>query len=641
VAWDIDVDPSLRKTAQQLQTWRDQQLLRPDDHGFNYSPDIVNYCAWFCPQQKGFFDYRFELFSPELAREFVDVRQSLRGTPAPAGDSAPRPVDWQELFRSHHINHVVLYGNDSSPLSAGIPNSLQSAIVMLFDPQHWTLLYMDGRSTVFRWNDSASQGGVRRPPLGTFDPNPLAFGPQPEQAPALSPEQAPPQRDLAALWLHRPPVPPLDGDLAARYLGYFNVMRQPQMWPFPAIAATQVGNVAGNAGLAAACPGAVAVVGTAALRSVPDFLALFSPRALEFFLRDKSYGPAAAPVLAVRAARRAIAASPDYAESYFALAEAYALLWGEQEEHWVGPTPASNDLVPRQKLRQVQLLTALEYYVLLRPDNGEAHRKLFQNYIQLQYWDLALDHLRAATDFYTSKGPLPRESPDEFKRRLDQMQQDLAKLRAEAKRREDDYQVDAQDKPLSGKVEKALQNGLIKRARDLLMEADAAQRGPAEMNRLLDLLVSTGRPDEARELLKGLSESWRPNLGSDYEWYNALIGAACGNYQQARLFLEEYLVRFEQSSLEGALRLTEMQTFQGALSPRSLYGALSAPTRVRQLAEWRVLCGMLALEEGANALAAKHFEAALNLGERQDFAFESRPIATHYLQLLKVAGSVP
>src|SRR5262249_45066499 len=163
--------------------------------------------------------------------------------------------------------------------------------------------------------------------------------------------------------------------------------------------------------------------------------AFVSPRALEFFLRDKPYGPAAAPLLAIRAARRAIAASPEYSESYFALAEAYAVLWGDQEEHWGGGS-SSHDL-PRDKTRQIQLLTALEYYALLRPQDGDTHWKLFQNYIRLQYLDLALEHFALASELIAAKGPGRGESRDDFQRRMDQMQQQLAKLKAEVKGRED------------------------------------------------------------------------------------------------------------------------------------------------------------------------------------------------------------
>jgi tetratricopeptide (TPR) repeat protein len=425
---------------------------------------------------------------------------------------------------------------------------------------------------------------------------------------------------------------PLDRDLAARYLDDFNLIRQ--QWPFPAVAATEVGNWSGVVGLLAVNPGSVAVPATLLLRSSPNRLAFSNQRALEFFLRNKPYGPAALPVLAVRAARRAIAASPDYPECYFALAEAYALLWRDQEEHWVGLTSAAPDL-PRRKLRDTQLLTALEYYLLLRPEDGDAHLKLFQNYARLEFWDLAVDHLRAATEATASRGRARRESPEDFKRRLDQMEQELGKLKAEVKNREDDYQVDSRDKPLQGKVQKAIQNHLIKRARDLLLEADPAQLGPREIDLLINLLLSTGRPDQARAVL---SEGWKTHLGINYDWYNTLIAAASGNYREARQYLEEYILRFEQSTLEGALRLLEMQTFQGGLSSGSLYGVSTIPNRTRELADLRVLRGLLALEEGENTVAANSFQAALDMGERQNFHFESRPIAVRYVQFLKGAG---
>src|SRR5262249_46709536 len=164
----------------------------------------------------------------------------------------------------------------------------------------------------------------------------------------------------------------------------------------------------------------------------------------------------------------------------------------------------------------------------------------------------------------------------------------------------------------------------MKRARDLLADADAAQLGPSEIELLVDLLLSTGHPDQAREVL---SEGWRAALGLNYEWFKVLIGAACGNYQQARPFLDDYVLRTEQGTVEGALRLLQAQALQGGLSPASLYGTTTMPNRLRQLADWRVLRGLLALEEGDNAAAAKAFQAALDLGEREQFHFESRPLA--------------
>jgi hypothetical protein len=632
VAWAVDIEPSLRQTALQLRAWRDQGQLQPDDRGFQYSPDVVNYCAWFCPAEKGFFDYRFNHFSRPLTTEYIDLRQALRGNPPARDESGERPLDWQKLFRERHIKYVVLFGTDTSPLNPGVPNSLQASVWMLFDPQHWKLLYMDGRATIFGWNESGSTDSGKRPALPRLNPNELAFGAQPERAPVQSSEQGPSQRDLAARWLHRPPVAALDEDLAARYLSYFNLIRQ--QWPYPDVVATEIANWSGLIAGAPVNVGTVSAPGMLALRSYPDFLTFRNPNALEYFLRDKPLGPAAAPLLAVRAARRAIAASPDYPESYFVLAEAYALLWRDQEEHWVGRSLPAQDVFPRQILRDSQMLTALEYYAMLLPQDGEAHRKLAQNYARLGYWDLALEHLRAATEYFAARGPNRRESRDEFKQRIEQMDKDLGQLKADVKKREDDYQVDARDKPLSRKVQKALQNGLIKRARDLLLQADPVQIGPVEIDVLLRLLLSTGRPDQARAVL---SEGLRSGLGPKYEWYNALIAAASGNYQEAGRFLDEYTLQFEQSSLEGVLRLLQMQTFDGGLSPQSLFGVNTVSTRLRELADWRVLRGLLALEAGENAVAAKRFQAALDIGNQKKLDFESRPIAEHYLRRIEHA----
>jgi hypothetical protein len=545
-------------------------------------------------------------------------------------------VDWQKLFREVHINHVVLHGNDTSPLNPGIPNSFQASVWMLIHPEQWTLLYMDGQATIFRWNDLGSNDRGGRPALPPLDLSKLAFGPEPERALAQSPEEGPPQRDLATRWLHLPPMAPLDEDLAARYLAYFNVIRQ--QWPFPDVAATEIVSWAGLIGLAPVNPATVSAPGLLALRSYPNLLVFRNPNALDYFLRDKPLGPAAAPLLAVRAARRAIATSPDYPRSYLILAEAYATLWRDQEEHWVGRSLPAQELFPRQTLRETQMLTALEYYVMLVPQDEDAHQKLAQNYARLGYWDLALDHLRAAAESAAARGPMWRESRDEFKQRLEQMNKDLEQLKANVKKREEDYQVDTQDKPLSRKVPKALQNGLIKKARDLLLQADPVQFGPGEIDMLLRLLLTTGRPDQARAVLSEGAEGLRSSLGLKYEWYNALIGAACGNYKEAGQFLDEYTVHFEQSILERVLRLLQVQTFDGGLSPQSLFDVNTASTRLRELADWRVLCGLLALEAGENAVAAKQFQAALDIAHRKRLPFESQPIAERYLQLIKASG---
>src|SRR5262249_60496830 len=75
VAWEAYEDPLLRKTALQLRRLRATGQLR---NGFNLSPDQANYCAWHCPEEKGYFDYRFGLF-PDEAENYVRLQQTLKG----------------------------------------------------------------------------------------------------------------------------------------------------------------------------------------------------------------------------------------------------------------------------------------------------------------------------------------------------------------------------------------------------------------------------------------------------------------------------------------------------------------------------------------------------------------------------------
>src|SRR5258708_3532202 len=78
-ALGIEADPSLVRAGEQMALWRREGKIGDHARGFNYSPDIANYFAWFCPGEKGFFDSRFEICAG-AAPDFVLVRQGLGGT---------------------------------------------------------------------------------------------------------------------------------------------------------------------------------------------------------------------------------------------------------------------------------------------------------------------------------------------------------------------------------------------------------------------------------------------------------------------------------------------------------------------------------------------------------------------------------
>src|SRR5262249_42155158 len=76
VAWTVEGEPGLRETAELLGRLRSEGVFGADPRGFHAQQQLVNYCAWHCPEEKGFFDQRFALF-PEVTESFLDLRGTL------------------------------------------------------------------------------------------------------------------------------------------------------------------------------------------------------------------------------------------------------------------------------------------------------------------------------------------------------------------------------------------------------------------------------------------------------------------------------------------------------------------------------------------------------------------------------------
>src|SRR5262249_25968498 len=158
--------------------WRSHGLLAAEDRGFNFLPDVTNYCAWFCadergvPLEKGFFDYRLELYSNSVIRDYLEVRKALATGSRPATGVDSEPIDWRRLFRKHQINHVVL-----NPLTA---ESSLAGVRLLRDWEDWHLTYMDGRTTIFCWQSAGLPQAQTKPGLPRLGINTLAFGSNPE-----------------------------------------------------------------------------------------------------------------------------------------------------------------------------------------------------------------------------------------------------------------------------------------------------------------------------------------------------------------------------------------------------------------------------------------------------------------------------
>ncbi len=710
VAFHAVDDPLWPEAARRLEELRQSGQLR---NGFNFNYNVANRWAWHCgPTAKSFIDQRFGLFAGH-ATDYAAVRRALleefeaysARKPPPPERSYVRKV--HEIFRKYDINFIIL-GND---LEAN-----RALHLFLNDARgQWPLLYTDGHTTIFGWNDPA-----KRPAGDTFagqhwDFNRLAFGPVPQeqQAPPEGLAEPPQRPDWWQHYLQGAPAPPTTLPAVPVYHLIFQVNLNRWGLAYP-----------GSWGLAALTAAASTTSVTPAyLSGVPLWVLARSDRLylLEMigkdnfggwqtrpFVQGQDFGPPALPLLAVRAARRAAVDAPTDAGAHVAVAESTALLWKQQEEYWVfrswqihGPRgdktakwlvpgrypnvypwpvqgPVGGRVFQRANLRFLQYVTALHNAVRLQPGNIDLRKRLSDVYLQVGYFDVALEQLEAAQKHLlagTATAVPTRESPEKLRKELDAVHRNLSNL---VKQLTDDYELKAQLKSPLEKFRLAFLDPVQDAARKqpprprglavLGLKQLRAINRPGELNRdnaqqyvywLLWLLLATGQTQEAQESLA--LDGVKSILKADYHQYRALTAAALGNYQKAREALAEFEAELKlPANLPSATQLQERIAQEYAVErAAALVGAplgspgLALPRPrfdlalvlqprlrwsqqqgvVRLVAELRLWRGLLALEQGATAEAEGLFADSLRMaGQRYDFL--DRPIAERCAALL-------
>jgi tetratricopeptide (TPR) repeat protein len=640
VGWAIPVDSSLKQSALQIKEWRDRGLLGTDENGFNYRPDQMNYLAWFCadekgqPAAKGFFDYRIGAYPADVTSAYVDVRAILPLNPFGGTDKGGRRINWQEIFRKYKITHLILNNTNDR-------NATMAWYWLLADWQQFRLVYIDGFSMIYYWNDpqrTAQESGSK---LSRVDLSALAFGPDDYRAPSEGPGRPPEAAEPWTRFLHGSgPFPP-EGEYSGMMTLYFD--RINRVWPKGYFRVKDIATWTALAASSVAGPGVATAGAPATLTSgsFPNWLALAeNPVVLNMELQGLDLGPPAAPVLAVRSAWRAVAAAPDNGEVYYRLAEAYRLLGQNQEDQWTGRRGITTG-TRRQRLREAQIVAALEHDARVRTNHVETHVRLRELYMQHQFYDLALDHLRDEVRLREEDAKIAAVdmTPDE----RDKVQQELDKLRkayegldTEVQRRRSEFEFGAANQPLASKARAAIRGGLVKKALELLTEADPVQITTNEIPFMLELLIATGRPEDARELLDPkLKAAGLP----DYDWFNVVIEAALGNLGPAGEYLEEMCNRLDNTGT--AFTLAPLRSLAFGPGPDMTFWFRSLNERLgmlRQVADYRVLRGLLALDEGAVDTALKSFRRALDTSGVEGLEFEAKPIAVRYVHLIQAAG---
>jgi hypothetical protein len=658
VDWEVRPDSSLQRVAETLHLWHQQGKLRDGDRGFPFHPSVVHYCAWFCPEERGFLDHRLPLFHA-VAGEYETVCQALN--PALGAARSQQSWDWRGFFRSHGITHVILYDPD-------LPRLMLALKRLAVNDQDETLLHLDGQALIVGWKD-----GDRSVPAGlpAFDADRLAFAltdaedvrmlpPAPLHGAVRGPR-------VADFWSHfgSPVSPPSwESDTAGVLLHYFED-RVPRQFQERASRCL---------GWATSLPGLPALTGgpfDGLLRLVVHL------DRMPLALGDLGQRPPAAPLLAVRAARRALAENPDDAHAYLYLGRAYlALAELTPERTMLGSFP------PLARLRHIQIAAALENALRRNPDLEPAHEDLANLYARQNFLDAALDHRREAVRLTRRTGRIGGETPEAFARQLEQMEAGTNELEREVGERRNRFTLQSQTlgaQPYR-KAQLARRLGLARLAlEDILMQSSMVLLGGEGVVLQLELELMLGRVEPVREQLH--DSDWlahKGNLGvldlhretdaaavpryrlPAYDWLLLCQAAAVGDYEQADAALQAL-----RDSLEGMRAVEVLRLLRRDLPRLLAWEVVLASSRpswlplylagenlptmaelrrvsflVREQADLHALSGLLSLERGLPASAAESFGTALTLGRLASGSGPDNaggPLAKVYLQIIRDA----
>jgi tetratricopeptide (TPR) repeat protein len=585
VGWGVHVDPSLEEAAREIQKWREQGQVGPDDVLFNVAPEVTYYLAWFCPNERGFIDHRVPLFAA-AGGDFVKARKALSGedllerkaAPDAPGQARPEAPAWRDVFRKRRVRWVVHHTADSY---AG----RSSLVQMLARPTEFPVCYYRGRTAVFGWRDP--QGDKQAPDPYTklrVDFGRLAFGRGARQAPPQGPGREPaPHEWWMDLWKPAPGHS-LGADSAILHSTRFDA--QSQFWMQRSADHWQCLLFTNGVGLTAPPAGPLAGGGLLPFRMLfayhrgreaaeqPTVLDQRLQALLGEYVRAQDAGPPSALYLAIRAARRGLAENPDDARAWLALGEAYNNLNYRTREGARGRT------VPHVYLiRQTQIAAALHRALKLKPSLEEQHhlhQRLFVFYRDQRFFEPAARHHREYLNCSRELGPLPGQEKA-FNEQLERLEKDVKEWERGIKNSQDQWEVQAANKPLLQKVVIAMQMGLADTALNVLLQADPkdlhARPGSPQMAGAtleINLLLSLGRVEEVREAFSGIKPENQGVFGTNpalgvpaFQWAQVQMAAADGDYAAADKHLAEILEHVGQDASPA-----EMMRLLGLLKPR-------------------------------------------------------------------------
>ncbi len=378
VAWDVEPDPALRQAAEQFGAWRADGKLPADARGVMLSSDLANYCAWYAPGEKVFLDSRFPFHLPEVA-DYTALRNEINSRPDP--NSPYNPATVSSILTRLGAGYVAVY-------ERGRRWTRDVPVRLLPDADHWRLWYLDGRTGVFGWRSSPAAGAAAFEAL-RLDPIKLAFDPAQPRVPFVA-SPPPPGPPTWADEFVRPPVPPSPkADEAVGWMDYKRLLlglraERAEKHDLQVQASFGLPVMVGWGG--PFLPLAVRLYG-----GMPNVRA--TGRGSELAL----------PLLALRAARRAIAANPDDPDGYYAL---YLAVGDPDLPLTTADRDAAAAAAGRQCLDRLPKPHEPTAVAVTAPA-VEVARDLAEHYVRTRDFDLAREMLVLAKDYTVAAAARP------------------------------------------------------------------------------------------------------------------------------------------------------------------------------------------------------------------------------------------
>jgi len=169
IAWGIVSDPTLARAAQGIQEWRDANQIPSDTRTFPTHPDLAHYIAWFAPNERGFLDSRFTLFTT-VANDYENLSRALGLRPDENSDQQ----QFGELLEKYHIGAVILHDPDPKRMTGALSVSVSR------QPRLWQLVRVDGNAVLLMPEGASNT-------IKLFNPDRIVFGPpDPADIPAAT-----------------------------------------------------------------------------------------------------------------------------------------------------------------------------------------------------------------------------------------------------------------------------------------------------------------------------------------------------------------------------------------------------------------------------------------------------------------------